>query len=102
MVFDFRIEIIAERGAVQVNTADNGAFRKFAGQGMRATDLFGVTPAAPGRIGGFVYEAIARFVDAVVSGGPLLADVNDGLAAAKVLAAIVRAAETGQGVDLVE
>jgi len=98
MVFDFRIEIVAERGAVQVNTADNAAFRKFAGQGLRATDLFGATPAAPGRIGGFVYEAIARFVDAVVSDGPLLADAEDGVAATRVLAAIEEAARTGQGV----
>ena len=64
MVFDFRIEVVGERGAVQISTANNGAFRKFTGGGLRSADLFGATPAAARRIGGFVYEAIAQFVDA--------------------------------------
>lgn len=98
MVFDFRMEVVGEAGSVQVNTADNGAFRKFTGGGLRGTDLLGSTPTAPGRIGGFVYEAIAQFVDAIVSDGPLLADAGDGLAVVKVLAAIEEAAHTGQAV----
>jgi predicted dehydrogenase len=61
MLYDFRMELVGEKGAVQVNTADNGAFRKFTGGGLRSADLFGAVPAGPGRIGGFVYEAIARF-----------------------------------------
>jgi predicted dehydrogenase len=100
MVFDFRMELVGEKGAVQVSTADNGAFRKFTGAGLRATDLFGSVPAGPGRIGGFVYEAIARFVDAVVSGGPVLATAEDGLAATRILAAIEQAAATGTTVEL--
>jgi predicted dehydrogenase len=101
MVFDFKLELVGEKGSVQVSTADNGAFRKFTGQGLRAADLFGGVPAAPGRIGGFVYEAIARFVDAVVSGGPLLATAADGLAATRILAAIEQAAASGDTVSLV-
>lgn len=100
MVFDFKLELVGEKGSVQVSTADNGAFRKFTGQGLRATDLFGGVPAGPGRIGGFVYEAIARFVDAVISGGPLLATAADGLAATRILAAIEQAAASGETVSL--
>ena len=33
MVFDFKLELVGEKGSVQVSTADNGAFRKFTGQG---------------------------------------------------------------------
>jgi len=101
MVFDFRLELVGEKGSVQVSTADNGAFRKFTGSGLRSADLFGAVPAGPGRIGGFVYEAIARFVDAVVAGGPLLATAEDGLAATRILAAIEEAAATGATVAVV-
>lgn len=100
MVFDFKLELVGERGSVQVATADNGAFRQFIGQGLRGADLFGGTPAGAGRIGGFVYEAIARFVDAVVSGGPLLATAADGLAATRILTAIEQAAASGGTVQL--
>ncbi len=102
MVFDFRIEVVGDKGSVQVSTADNGAFRKFTGGGLRSADLFGATPAAPGRIGGFVYEAIAQFVDAVVADGPLLARAEDGLAVVKVLAAIEEAARTGRTVRVAD
>ncbi len=98
MVYDFRIELTGEKGAVQLSTADNGAFRKFVGGGLRSADLFGSTPAAGHRIGGFVYEAIARFVDAVVADAPLLADAWDGVAVTRVLAAIETAARTGERV----
>ncbi|GAB0119150.1 Gfo/Idh/MocA family protein [Acidisoma sp. 7E03] len=100
MLYDFRLELVGEAGAVHVSTADNGAFRKFTGQGLRATDLFGSTPAGIGRIGGFVYEAIARFVDAVVAGGPLLATAADGLAATRILSAIEAAAASGETIRL--
>jgi predicted dehydrogenase len=100
MLYDFRMELVGEKGAVQVNTADNGAFRKFTGGGLRSADLFGAVPAAPGRIGGFVYEAIARFVDAVVADGPLLATAEDGLAATEILTAIEEAARTGATVSI--
>jgi predicted dehydrogenase len=100
MLYDFRMELVGEKGSVQLNTADNGAFRKFTGAGLRSTDLFGSVPAAPGRIGGFVYEAIARFVDAVVADAPLLATAEDGLAATQILTAIEEAARTGATVSV--
>jgi predicted dehydrogenase len=93
MLYDFRMELVGEKGAVQVNTADKGG-------GLRSADLFGAVPAGPGRIGGFVYEAIARFVDAVVADGPLLATAEDGLAATEILTAIEEAARTGATVSI--
>ncbi|MGH7122147.1 MAG: Gfo/Idh/MocA family protein [Acetobacteraceae bacterium] len=100
LVFDFRLEIVGEKGALQISTADNGAFRKFTGAGLRTTDLFGSVPAAGPRIGGFVYESIARFVDAVVADAPLLAGPEDGLAATRILAAIEQAAASGVAVSV--
>ncbi|WP_183858319.1 Gfo/Idh/MocA family protein [Prosthecomicrobium pneumaticum] len=100
LVFDFKLEIVGETGLVAADTAQNGAFRKYAGAGLRTTDLFGVTPAAGGRIGGFVMEAIARFVDAVTIGAPVIADARDGLQVTRVLAAIEEAAATGRTITL--
>ncbi len=100
LVFDFRLDIVGERGALQISTADNGAFRRFTGTGLSTIDLFGATPAAGSRIGGFVYESIARFVDAVVADAPVLAGPEDGLAATRILAAIEQAAATGTAIAI--
>jgi predicted dehydrogenase len=102
LVFDFRAEIVGEKGALQIDTAQNGTFRKYAGNGLRGSDMLAVTPAAGGRIGGFVMEAIARFVDSVTAGAPLLADASDGLAVTRVLVAIEQAAKSGQAVIVAE
>jgi len=100
LAFDFRAEIVGEKGSLQIDTAQNGTFRKYAGQGLRTGDMLGVTPAAGGRIGGFVMEAIARFVDSVSAGAPLLADAADGLAVTRVLVAIEEAAKSGRAVSI--
>ena len=102
LVFDFKMEIVGETGSLEANTAQNGAFKKYNGSGLRTADLFGVTPSAGGRIGGFVMEAIARFVDAVTTGAPVLADARDGLQVTRVLAAIEEAAKSGRAVTLAD
>ena len=101
-VVDFRMEFIGEKGAIQTDTAQNSAFSKYTGAGRRAHDLLGVTPAAGGRIGGFVMEAIARFIDSVADGAPLLADAQDGLRVTRVLTAIEEAAATGKIITLAD
>jgi predicted dehydrogenase len=45
-------------------------------------------------------EAIARFVDAVTTDAPLLADAGDGLAVTRVLVAIEEAAASGRAVSI--
>jgi predicted dehydrogenase len=100
MVFDFKLELVGDKGQIQADTSHNGAFRRLTGQGLRYGDMFGIVPAGGSRVGGFVLEAIARFVDAVLHDAPLLAGVEDGLAATRVLAAIERSAASGVAVDL--
>lgn len=100
MLFDFKLEIVGERGQLQLDPSHNGAFRKLDGRGLRYGDMFGVTPAAGDRIGGFVLESIARFVDAVLDDAPVLADAGDGLAVTRTLAAIEESARTGRPVDV--
>lgn len=67
---------------------------------MSYADVFGITPASDLRIGGFVLESIARFVDAVLYDRPVLATGEDGLEATRIASAIAQSAETGQPVDL--
>lgn len=99
-VVDFKLDVVGEKGELQMDLMQSGAFRKYAGAGLKTADLLGVTPAAGGRLGGFVTEAIARFVDAVTLGTPVLADAVDGLRVTRVLVAIEQAAATGNAVTL--
>jgi predicted dehydrogenase len=100
MVFDFKLELVGDKGQIQADPSHNGAVRRLTGQGLKYSDLLGIAPTGETRVGGFVLEAIARFVDAVLDGAPLLAGVNDGLATTRVLAAIERSVASGQPVDL--
>lgn len=102
LVFDFRCEIVGEKGSLAIDTAQNGTFKKYTGGGLRGGDMLGVTPAGGGRIGGFVMEAIARFVDAVTLGMPVLADAEDGLQVTRVLTAIEEAARTGESIKIAQ
>lgn len=99
-VFDLAIDLVGDAGQIQLNPSHNGAYREMSGHGLKYRDMFGVTPVGVGRVGGFVMESIARFVDAVQGDAPLLADVEDGLRVTRVLAAIEASALSGKPVDL--
>jgi predicted dehydrogenase len=100
MTYDFKLEFVGDKGQIQADPSHNGAVRRLTGNGLKYSDLLGITPTGDTRIGGFVLEAIAQFVDAVLDDAPLLANVDDGLAATRVLAAIERSVASGQPVDL--
>ncbi len=100
MVFDFKLELVGDKGQIQADPSHNGGVRRLTGRGMRYSDLAGITPTGGDRVGGFVLEAIARFVDAITLDAPLLAGVEDGVANTRVLAAIEQSAASGQPVAL--
>ncbi|UWU25698.1 Gfo/Idh/MocA family oxidoreductase (plasmid) [Rhizobium sp. CB3060] len=97
---DFKIEFVGEKGQIQADPTHSGGLRRIVEGGMRFNDYIGMTPTGATRIGGFVQESIARFVDSVVRGVPLLAEVNDGLANTKVLAAIEESVASGRPVTI--
>ncbi|WP_284164815.1 Gfo/Idh/MocA family oxidoreductase [Frigidibacter sp. SD6-1] len=99
-VFDLEIGLVGEKGQIQLNPSHNGAYRQMTGHGLKYRDLFGVTPVGVGRVGGFVFESIARFVDAVLTDAPLLATVEDGLRVTRILSAIEDSASSGRPVDI--
>ncbi len=100
MVYEFKMELLGSEGAIKVNTSHHGAIEKHVDDKIAYADVFGITPTSQRRIGGFVTEAVAQFVDAVLYDQPVLATGEDGLAAVRVASAIERSAETGQPVDL--
>ncbi|GGE15041.1 dehydrogenase [Aureimonas endophytica] len=97
---DFKLELVGDKGQVQADPTHNGGLRRVGEGGLRYADYIGVVPTGSTRIGGFVFESIARFVDSVVRGDPLLADAEDGLANTRILAAIETSAASGRAVDL--
>jgi predicted dehydrogenase len=100
MVYDFKVEVLGSEGALYVDSSHHGAFELHSGGRLSYGDVLGVTPTSDLRVGGFVLEAISRFVDAVLHDRPVLATGEDGVEATRIVDAIKRSAETGQPVDL--
>jgi predicted dehydrogenase len=100
MVYDFKVELLGSEGAIYLDPSHHGAVTMHTGGRLSYGDVLGVTPTSDLRVGGFVLEAIARFVDAVLYDRPVLATGEDGLEATRIVAAIQRSAETGQPVEV--
>jgi predicted dehydrogenase len=97
---DFKVELVGDKGQILADPTHNGGLRRVVPGGLKYSDFIGITPTGATRVGGFVLESIARFVDSVVRGAPLLADARDGLANTRVLAAIEESAASGKAVDI--
>ncbi len=100
-VFNLKMEVLGSDGVMYINTSDNRTVEKFTRESASLPDTLGFTlDAQSARLSGFVLEAIARFVDAVVDDKPLLATGAEGLLVTRTLAAIERSAETSQPIEL--
>ncbi len=99
-VYDFKLELVGDKGALYVDTSHNRCLELHSGGEMRYPDLLGVAPTGGGRIGGFIREAIASFVDAVLTGSRPLADADDGARATEIIEAIEHSARSGAPVSL--
>jgi predicted dehydrogenase len=100
MVYEFKLELLGSEGQININTSHNATIEKHVGGRMVYGDVLGSTPTGPRRLGGFVKEAIAHFVDAVLYDEPVLAGVEDGLAGVRVADAIERSEASGLPVEL--
>lgn len=99
-VFDMKFDVVGSKGYLQVNTSDHRAMQLYTQDAASLPDVFGITFDDSPRIGGFVLESIARFVDAVVNDAPVVATGEDGLLVTRVLTAINESARSGQPVEL--
>ncbi len=100
-VFNFKVEILGEKGSIYTNTSDHRTAQIYGETKEILPDVLGVLPTSPYRTGGFMLEAVAQFVDALLYDRPLLATVDDGLRVTKVLAAVEESVKRGQPVDLI-
>lgn len=100
MVYNFKFEMLGSKGSIYVNTSDHRAMEQYTEKSASLPDVLGVVPTSPLRLGGFVYESILQFVDAVANDTPVSATGRDGLAATRLLTAISQSAKSGQPVDL--
>ncbi len=100
-VFNMKFEVLGSKGSIYVNTSDHRAIEKYTTESASLPDVMGITFGGDSpRMSGFVLESIARFVDAVVHDGPVLATGEDGLMVTRVLTAVTESAATGRPVDL--
>ena len=100
-VFNLKMELLGSEGAMYINTSDNRAVEKYTRDGVSLPDTLGFTlDADSARLSGFVLEAIARFVDAVVDDAPVLATGAEAARVTRVLIAIEESARAGQPVEL--
>ncbi len=101
-VFNFKMEILGSSGSMYINTSDHRAIEKYTQDSISLPDIFGITldgTSSP-RMSGFVLEAIARFVDAVVDDHPVLVTGAEAATITRVLVAIEQSAKSGQPVEL--
>ena len=100
-VFNFKMEVLGSEGVLYINTSDNRTVEKYTRDSVSLPDVLGFTlDANSARMSGFVLEAIARFVDAVVDDKPVLATGAEAALVTRVLCAIEESSRTGQPVDL--
>ena len=100
-VFNMKLELLGSAGSMYINTSDNRTVEKFTSAEASLPDTLGFTlDASSARLSGFVLEAIARFVDAVVDDAPLLATGAEAALVTRALCAIEASARTGQPVEI--
>ena len=100
-VFNLKMELLGSDGSLYINTSDNRTVEQFTREAASLPDTLGFTlDAGSARLSGFVLEAIARFVDAVVDDKPVLATGEEAALVTRVLCAIEESAASGAPVDL--
>jgi predicted dehydrogenase len=99
-LFDFKFEVLGSEGAIHINGSDHRAIQTYTTERASLPDVLGFLGGESPRIGGFVLESIARFVDAIADDRPVLATGEDGLLVTRVLTAIEESAAAGRPVDL--
>ncbi len=98
-VFDFQCEFIATKGTAYVNASHNRTVEIYSDKGTQLPDVSGA-PDSYGKPVGFCVAAIEHFIDCVVNNKQPMVTGEDGLIAARVVAAIEESARTHQPVEV--
>ena len=100
MVYNFKVEVLGSQGSLYINTSDHRAIESYGPDRIELPDVLGLPPGMKHRFAGFMPEAIARFVDAVVYDEPVLASGREALQVTKTLAAIEHSGRVGEAVPV--
>lgn len=96
------MQLIGSKGSMYVNTSDNRTVEKYTPDSVSLPDMLGFSldEFSSSRMSGFVLEAIAQFVDAVVDDKLVLVSGEEAAIVTRVLTAIEESAQTGHPVEL--
>ncbi|MFE6189735.1 Gfo/Idh/MocA family protein [Streptomyces sp. NPDC056465] len=97
-VKDLKLEILGDKGAVNIDGSHNRTLEIYTSERSSFPDLY--APPTGEHLTGFVLDAIAYFVDAVVFDKPVLATGEDGIEITRILCAIEDSVRAGMPVDL--
>lgn len=98
-VFDFQCEFIGSAASAYVNASHHAMLKTYTTGGVAYPDV-ACAADLHGKPVGFGVAAIEHFIDCLTSGREPMVTGEDGLAAARVVAAMVKSAGTGQPVEL--
>lgn len=98
-VFDFQCEFVGSKGSAYANISAHRALETYTASGAALPDLLGSVDLY-GKPVGFAVAPIEHFVDCVINQTDPLVTDEDGLKAARVIAALQESAKTGQPVVL--
>jgi predicted dehydrogenase len=93
-IFDFQCEVVGSKGSAYVNVSHHRMIELYPEKGAELPDVSGAVDLY-GKPVGFAVASIQHFIDCVVNDKPPLVTGEDGLAAARVLAAAEQSARTG-------
>jgi predicted dehydrogenase len=98
-VFDFQCEFIGTKGTAYVNNSHHRMVETYTAKGIGFPDVAGAADLY-GKPVGFAVAAIEHFVECLIYDTPLMVTDEDGLSAARVVAAIEKSARERQPVVL--
>jgi predicted dehydrogenase len=97
-VKDLKLEILGAKGAIYIDGSHNRIMELYTPEKGTFPDQ--LVPPVGEHLTGFVLDAVAYFVDAVVAGRPVLATPREGLANTRIIHAILESAAKRMPVEI--
>lgn len=97
VIYDFKVELVGAKGTVYVDVSHNRAVQKYTMKGAAYPDVF-CRPEIQRQTRGFGVESINHFADCIIAGKKPIIGPEDGLAATKVLVAMLESDAKGKPV----
>lgn len=97
VVYDFKAELVGSKGTAYLDVSHNRAVQKYTAKEATYPDVF-CRPEVQHQTKGFGVESILHFANCVIDGKEPIITPEDGLAATKVLAAMLESDRRGKPV----